>query len=239
MKHSASIKQLLTVIILSGCVLMVPLTAMAAADNPLTGMYYGTAYITSPAELGTLDLAFYLDVTGAVFTAATSYVDLEKTLVFPKVAPQINGQDVGPRVSGTLSPAAFALATDVFTSRIGDKNVNRQITLTGDKIEDNGNSLSGTYTETITGMGPTPVVVSGTFLLAKPTVPVALEITDTNGDGCLDVDEIRAGGKDANVIEYSDVSYAMHLEENPSLTPNVCSEQVLQDVLTEYYGTLE
>ena len=84
MKHSASIKQLLTVIILSGCVLMGPLSAGAAADNPLTGLYYGTAYITSPAELGTLDLAFYLDVTGAVFTTETSYIDLEKTLVFPK-----------------------------------------------------------------------------------------------------------------------------------------------------------
>lgn len=218
---------------------MSPLPLAADADNPLSGMFYGTAHIVSPAALGTLDLSIYLDVSGTTIVRETSYIDLEKTLVFPKAGVQIGGKDVGPRVSGTLSLTAFNLVTDVFPSLIGDKSVNRRITLTGLSVTNAGNSLSGTYRETINGMGPTAVVVTGTFLLVKPMVTAESEIKDTSGDGCLDIEEIKAGGKDATVIEYSDVSYAMHRYNNPSMSPKICSDAVMKDILNAYYGTLK
>jgi len=214
-----------------------------AADtaNPLTGTFYGTATITSPADIATIDLAFYLDVSGTAISHGTSYIDLDKTLVFPAVAPQISGKDVGPRVAGTLRLTEFNLQTDDFTSTIGDKTVTRKVTLTGTSVKDAGNSLSGIYTETINGMGPDVVTMSGTFILVKPAVAAVAEIADLNGDNCLDIAEITAGGDDPDVLEYGDVSYALHLYNNPSESPALCNpgQDLMKQILTQYYGTLK
>jgi hypothetical protein len=51
------------------------------------------ATITQPASIGTIDLAFYLDITGSAIQTATSYIDLDKTLLFTAVAPKIAGKD--------------------------------------------------------------------------------------------------------------------------------------------------
>ncbi len=160
--------------------------------------------------------------------------------VFPKVDPQIDGVDAGPRVSGTLSATEFNLQSDDFTSDMGETTVTRSITLTGMTIENGGNSLSGTYTETISGAGPDDVTISGTFILAKPSVLAEGEIIDSNGDGCIDESEISAGGTDASIVEYSDVSAALHLYNNPDVAPNLCSpaEDLIKQILSNYYGAL-
>ena len=51
--------------------------------------YYGTASTTSAANLGVIDLAFTLEVSGTAIQPATSYVMLDKTLLFPVVLPKL------------------------------------------------------------------------------------------------------------------------------------------------------
>lgn len=228
------------------CALGASCPAAADAINPLTGYYYGTATIIEPASLGTIDLAFYLDVTGSAIQNGTSFIDLEKTLVFPAVPPQLGGQDVGPRVSGTLSAASFNLTSDSFQSTVSNKTTIRQIVLNNATVRNGGASLSGAYTETVTGLAPDPFTITGTFLLVKPLPVTAASGQDSNGDGCLDLTEIRAGGADPGAIEFSDLSAALNLYYNPAPSLRVgvppgptCSnsEQTLQNALTEYYGS--
>ncbi len=238
MKYAAIIK-LISVMIIFG-VFLLPLPATADTANPLTGTYYGTAHITAPAAIATIDLVVYLDVTGTAIQHDTSYIDVEKTLVFPSVAPQIDSKDVGPRVSGVLSLTAFNLQTDDFDSAVGEVTATRRITLTGTAVENAGNSLSGTYTEIVAGLGPEDVTISGTFILVKPTVAAEAEIVDLDGNNCLDANEIAAGGNDVALVEYNDVSVALHLYNNPSITPNLCSpaQDVVKELLNLYYDTL-
>jgi hypothetical protein len=238
MKNVCTINLILLVIILFFCA--IPVSESTETKNPLNGTFYGTAHITEPSTIATIDLVLYLDIAGTTIQHYTSYIDVEKTLVFPVVDPQIDGKDVGPRVSGTLSINAFNLQSDVFTSEVGEVTVTRQITLAGTKVENAGNSLSGTYTETMSGMGPEDVTIFGMFLLVKPTVVSGADMMDLNGDNCLDVDEIRAGGNDPAVVEYGDVSAALHLYNHPSITPNLCSpaRDLVKQLVNEYYDTL-
>lgn len=190
--------------------------ALADAANPLTGFYYGTAAISQPASLGTVDLAFYLDVTGSTIQQATSYIDLDKTLLFPTVAPQIGGKDVGPRVTGSLSSGAFGLTSLAFPSTVSGKSVTRRILLNTAMVSSGGTAISGKYVETVDGLTPTRMVIQGTFQLRKPVATALASGQDGNGDGCLDLNEIRAGGSDPNVVEFSDVSAAMSLYRSPT-----------------------
>lgn len=238
--------------------LLLPFTALAD-----TGTYYGTATITTPANLGTIDLAFNLDVNGSTIQPASSYIMLDKTLLFPKVAPQIctttnnvtNCVDAGPRVSGAASATAFNLTTanltqpptctDCFTSAAGTVTVTRKVALAGTKVTNSGNSIEGTYTETITGLGKSPVTVTGTFILVKPTVQtIVVALKDVNGDGCLDLNEIRSGGAYADSLEFNDISQALHLYYNPTASLKVCTkpsdltgQQTIKNALGEYYAT--
>ncbi|WP_295394626.1 hypothetical protein [uncultured Thiodictyon sp.] len=217
----------------------------AAADtaNPLTGTYYGTATIDTPASIGTIDLAFYLDVTGSAIQSARSYIDLGQTLLFPAVAPPIGGKDVGPRVSGSLGPTGFSLSSQSFQSVVSGKTVNRRIVLNQATVGNGGTSLSGTYTETVTGLTPEDLVISGTFILAKPLPITASNAADLNGDGCLTLAEIRAGGSDPAAIEFSDLSAALNLFHQTGASlhvgdppgPNCTNgEQTLQQALRDY-----
>jgi len=227
--------------------------ALADADNPLTGFYYGTATIDQPASIGTIDLAFYLDVSGSAIQGAGSYIDLAQTLVFPAVAPQIDSKDVGPRIDdGTLSPTDFKLTSKPFDSVVSGKTVSRQVKLQADTVGHGGASLSGSYTETVTGLTPAtegPLIISGTFILAKPLPVTATSAADLNGDGCLSLAEIRAGGNDPSAAEFSDISAALNLFHNPNASlrvgdppdppgPNCTNgEQRLQEALREYQAT--
>jgi hypothetical protein len=241
-------------------------SAWANTTSPLTGTYYGTANATivydntDPANpkfnsLGTIDLAVYLDVIGSDIQPATSYIVLDKTLLFPAVPPQIGGKDVGPRVNGSLSPSGFKLTTvnlslppapDGFTSVVSGVTVTRKVTLTGTAITNDGNSITGTYTETINGLTPETITVTGFFLLVKPTVPtVTVTVKDQDGDGWLSLAEIRAGGKDPNVIEFSDLSYALHLYNNPlpslkvGSTVDPTGQQSIKDAFAEFGASMK
>ena len=219
--------------------------AMADATNPLTGYYYGTATISQPANIGIVDLAFYLDVTGSTIQEASSYIDVEKTLLFPTVEPAINGKAVGPRVYGTFTLNSFDMYSKAFPSEAGGKPVTRQIHLVNStgKVTNNGASIEGTYTETVKNMTSNDLVISGSFRLMKPVVTTATSGADLNGDGCLELSEIRAGGADPDVVEFSDVSAAMNLYNHPRATlklgppPNCANDaKTLQDALNAFYG---
>ena len=220
--------------------------ALADVNNSLTGYYYGTATINSPANIGIVDLAFYLDVTGSTIQDANSYIDVEKTLLFPTVEPTVNGKAVGPRVYGTFTIDSFDLYSKEFPSEAGGKPVTRQIHLVNStgKVTNNGASIEGTYTETVKGMTSNDLVISGSFRLMKPVVTTATSGADLNGDGCLELSEIRAGGADPDVVEFSDVSAAMNLYNHPRATlklgppPNCVNDaKTLQDALNAFYGT--
>lgn len=224
------------------CTIAASNPAAADSNHPLTGFYYGTATIGQPASLGTIDLAFYLDVTGATFQG---YIDLDRTLLFPAVPPQVGGQDVGPRVSGTLNPNAFSLASDTFASETGGKTVRRQVVLSEATVGIGGASLSGHYVETVKDMLPRnqDLVIGGTFILVKPLPLTADSGVDTNGDGCLSLAEIRSGGTDPDTIEFRDLSAALNLYRHPGASlrvgnppgPNCTNgEQVLQEALRTY-----
>lgn len=218
---------------------------LADATNPLTGYYYGTATITQPANIGIVDLAFYLDVTGSTIQEASSYIDVEKTLLFPTVEPAINGKAVGPRVYGTFTIDSFDLYSKEFPSEAGGKPVTRLIHLVNStgKVTNKGASIEGTYTETVKGMTANDLVISGSFRLMKPVVTTATSGADLNGDGCLELSEIRAGGADPDVVEFSDVSAAMNLYNHPRANlklgppPNCANDaKTLQDALNAFYG---
>jgi hypothetical protein len=223
-------------------------STFAANGNTLTGYYYGTASIDQPAGLGTVDLAFYLDVSDGVIQQSTSYIDLEKTLLFPAVA-QIDGKDVGPRADNESSfdLESFQLTTEEFTSTVDGlaDPVTRQIVLNADAVNNGGASISGTYTETVTGLTREPLTISGSFLLISPQ-PVTLDSgKDLNGDGCLNLEEIRMGGSDSTKVEFSDISAAMNLYNAPTATLRLgnppgptCADDtsIIQSALEEYYG---
>lgn len=226
------------------CAIVVSYPLVADATNPLTGFYYGTATIVRPATIGVIDLAFYLDVTGTTFQKATSYVDLEQTLLFPALS-QINGKDVGPRVSGTLSPTSFTLTTNPFKAEVSGKSVTRLVKLSKTTVTDGGASLSGTFTETVKGLTKETLTITGPFRLVKPLPVTADSGVDRNADGCLDLSEIRAGGNDATQVDFSDLSAAFNLHRHPQSNLRVgnppgptCAnpETVLQSALDAYYG---
>lgn len=229
------------------CSLALGATARAEPNNPLTGDWFGTATITSPADIGVVDLAFHLDVTGSAIQPTTSYIDLDHTLLFPPVAPKVNGQDVGPRVSGTLSTGAFSLSTAAFQSTVADRTVKRQVQLSNARITNAGASITGTYTETVSGLGPDPIRITGTFVLARPMPTTADDPSDRSGDGCLDLADIKAGGQDPDRIEFSDLSAALHLYRNPETSLRVgaaptppattcgSADAVIRDALNSYY----
>ncbi len=223
-------------------------TVMADATNALTGYYYGTATINSPANIGIVDLAFYLDVTGSTIQEASSYIDVEKTLLFPTVGLDSNGKAIGPRVSGSLiidpvNGSRFSLVSDNFTSQADGQSVTRKIELDSTAVTNSGASIVGNYKETVTGMTTAPLIISGSFRLMKPVVTTATSGADLNSDGCLELSEIRAGGADPDVVEFSDVSAAMNLYNHPRATlklgppPNCANDaKTLQDALNAFYG---
>jgi len=64
-------------------------------------------------------------------------------------------------------------------------------------------------------MTPTPMLIRGQFRLIRPAATVVASGQDADADGCLELNEIRAGGADPNAVEFSDVSAAMNLYRNP------------------------
>jgi hypothetical protein len=220
-------------------------TASRAAANPLTGDYFGTASIDSPAGLGNIDLAFHLELDAAGNMIPDSYVMLDKTVLFPVVAPKVNSQDVGPRVSGTFAANQFSLTTQLFPTILHDiddnKTITHQVSLTSTAITEGGNSITGTYSEIMTGYFVNPINVVGTFTLVHPVsvtsgFPVCQDYLAPRGE--LTLDEIRAGGKDSKVVEFEDLSCAMKYQQNPGLGLTV-SDATMAAAIKEYEGHLQ
>ncbi|MCI5163246.1 MAG: hypothetical protein D3917_14750, partial [Candidatus Electrothrix sp. AX5] len=116
--------------------------------------FYGTATITVPADLPSVDLALQLDLNGTAVLHDTSYIILEKTMLFPVIPPLVDAQEVGPRLEGTVGPDTFQLRTTPFSDQAGGKTVNRQIFFNNAVVGNQGNSITGEYNETVTGLLP-------------------------------------------------------------------------------------
>ena len=184
-----------------------------AAINPLSGDYYGSVTVDSPSGMGNIDLAFHLEVkTDGTINTSKSYIILDKTVLFPKVGNKVGGKDAGPRVkSGKLTPTAFSLTTESFYTTVAERKVTRGIALKNGKPSQGNTTLAGTYVETLTGVYPKPMQITGRVTLVRP-IPateglVCCEDLDKSGDLSLAV--IRAGGKEAYTVEFEDVSCAM------------------------------
>ncbi|MEZ4528977.1 MAG: hypothetical protein R2941_23955 [Desulfobacterales bacterium] len=160
--------------------------------------YYGSVAVNSPAGLGNIDLAFHIvmdDSTG-VFDPQNSYVILDKTILFPKTAQvTVNGvlSDVGPLIeNGYLTSLAFHLETQSFPGKVSSRSVIRRIVLEGIPQDEEGNTVIGTYTETISGFLPENILVSGDFILSRP-VSVSKEKLTMDLQGVIRVLQICAG----------------------------------------------
>jgi hypothetical protein len=182
-----------------------------ASVNIITMNYFGSAAITSPAGMESVDLAFHLELSpeGAV-DPVKSYILPGKTLVFP-VTGTVDSVEAGPMVaSGLVTESVFQLTVAPFTSTAAGKQVSRGITLSGAPAASQPGVYTGVYTETITGFLATPVVVTGEFLLFAPVAGLdsahACAAQDTLLPlGELTIEEIRAGGESAQAVDRKSV----------------------------------
>lgn len=227
--------------ILLAWICMAPLLLATGPASSHAAAYYGIATITSPMDMAEIDLAFELDVYGTSILNDTSYILLDKTMLYPAVPPQINGIDVGPRVTGFLSATAFNLVTDDFSSKVSDVVVTRQIILDQATVTNEGNSITGKYTESVSGLLPygQDVVIRGDFILMRPTVPAESIIEDSDKNGCLDLAEIRAGGSDPKAMEFGDASAALTIYNSGGAKGTICSpaDQNTRDAVQEFYNS--
>jgi hypothetical protein len=149
--------------------------ARAVAFEPLSGIYVGTAVISDPVGLSPLDLAIVLtDTTGSL----SGYVDAERLLAYPVVSG-----DEGAAVRGAWSGVKFILYSTVFTDTA--TAARRQVFLHNGVISDDGETLTGDYSEVLWGLTPELLVVKGTFQLIRPAhlppegQPVELQVSAT------------------------------------------------------------
>ena len=188
----ANMNKLLIISISLFCVFILSKQAEGQV-SPSSYEFTGTVVVNSPASIGNIDLAFHIQTSGISIEPDVSYIMLQKTALFPKDG-QLDGEDIGPKVaSGTLSDTAFNLTTYPFLGTVSGKSVTRQITLDQATVGDDGDSLTGIYTETITGYTPQPMQVIGRFVLVRPSQAKdpAPCCQDVDGSGSLSLDEIR------------------------------------------------
>ncbi|MGD9974182.1 MAG: hypothetical protein AB7S77_14065 [Desulfatirhabdiaceae bacterium] len=219
--------------------------APAIADTSvLTGDYFGSVAVSSPAGLGNIDLAFHLEFSsGSTIDPDHSYIILDKTILFPN-SGQVDGKDVGPLIQSgsTFNGLVLNLITRDFTSTVSEKQTTRKLTLTGTSANVSGNSITGTYVETITGYLPKPMTVTGSFVLVRPVsitsgAHACQNLDLTNPIGELTLDEIKAGGNDPDRVEFEDISCALYFYHHPADGPSV-SEATIGDAIADYKSFL-
>jgi len=133
--------------------------ARAAAYEPLSGVYVGTIVISNPVGLSPLDLAIVLtDTDGSL----SGYVNAERLLAYPIVS-----SDEGAAVSGTWGGNAFILYSAAFTDTA--TGARRRVFLHNGVISDDGETLTGDYSEILRDLTPEPLVMEGTFRLTRPS----------------------------------------------------------------------
>jgi len=164
LKHTISLSVILLLSALM-FVLLLPFTAWGQGpdleEGQLSGNYAGTVAISSPVSLGLLDLVFEIDDVDGVLAGAVS---LTQTQVF-LAAPALHG-------SITSSPDAitptFRLDSEVFTATVSGREVVRHFSLVGEALN-NGDVLRGQYEETIEGFTPNSLLITGAFLVVRPS----------------------------------------------------------------------
>lgn len=145
------------------------------APTNLNGVYVGTVAITSPVQLGVLDIAFTIEDDGNTLNGR---VEVTRTLVFSG-SPTLAGQMTGA-ING-ITPT-LRLTSETFDGTMAGTVVQRQFSLDAQVLDD-GDILQGVYSETIEGLLPDPFTVEGLFIVSRPsgsvpdtpTVPTAVD----------------------------------------------------------------
>jgi hypothetical protein len=138
----------------------VEVTSVAETDL-VSGRYVGTVAISTPVSLGVLDLAFHItDIDGTLSGA----VDVTRTLVYAG-APLLQGSITSD--PDAITPT-FRIDSQVFDRVVSGRDVARSFALVGEAQSD-GDVLQGQYTETIEGFTPAPLLVTGIFLVVRPS----------------------------------------------------------------------
>lgn len=139
---------------------------LAAPTNVVVaGSYSGTVVVNEPAPLGDLDLLLEIINTNGQITGQVNAV---KTQVFLG-GPTFTGSVT---TNGVITPTLH-IESQTFSGLVSGRTVQRHFVLTGEVL-DNGDTLRGTYTETIVGFKPHPMLVKGTFLLVRPAGVIAI-----------------------------------------------------------------
>lgn len=151
----------------------------------------------SPTPASQLDMAVDLSLnlmqTGA---QVSGFVKLDKTLLYPRVTtipatpsgatpgpgtprPGATPLGIGPRVTGTFDGTTLTLTSEQYTLllapakhlingyTIPEQRVTRQFSLVG-TVQNDGNTLTGEYRETVWGYGQQPSTAVGSFTLNRP-----------------------------------------------------------------------
>jgi hypothetical protein len=128
--------------------------------------------------------------------------------------PVVNNNE-GAAVNGAWSDAAFALHSAVFTD--SHTGASRQVVLHSGVISDDGESLTGVYSETLWSLTPEPLVICGEFRLSRPAhIPPAGQAFDLEVSTIpdrlepMEVATVTATLKDfySNPISETSVSFA-------------------------------
>ena len=137
----------------------------SANDLIVAGSYAGIVNVTEPAPLGVLDLLLEITNANGVLSGQVNAI---KTQVFLG----------GPTFTGSVTASqgitpTVRIESQTFSGTVSGRTVQRRFVITGDVLNE-GDTLSGVYTETIIGFKPQPITVKGTFLLARPSGVTAI-----------------------------------------------------------------
>lgn len=139
--------------------------AQPAATELVAGSYAGTVTISKPAPLGDLDLLLEITNANGVLSGQVNAIKTQVFLGGPTFTGSIT-------TSGVVTPTV-RIESQTFSGTVSGRTVQRHFVLTGEVLND-GDTLRGIYTETIVGFKPQPMLVEGTFLLARPSGVTAI-----------------------------------------------------------------
>ncbi|MGC9335389.1 MAG: PKD domain-containing protein, partial [Anaerolineae bacterium] len=145
------------------------LSFQATADTTsLSGSYFGVVSVTSPRYMPPFDLSLMLtDTSGSL----TGYVNAAQGLHI-LVVDEATGR--GPAVGGSWSGETFDLDSAEFLTDLDPgPALTRLVILHTGVISDGGEVLTASYVETVSGLTPEPMVISGTVRLYRLPVAVA------------------------------------------------------------------
>ncbi|MFN2137407.1 MAG: PKD domain-containing protein [Candidatus Promineifilaceae bacterium] len=191
------------------------LIRQSASD--LTGTYMGAVLVNDPLNMPPLDLGLVLvDTNGTL----SGHIESTRAVDQPVLAVA-DGKKLGPSLSGSRSGDSFTLQSEEYTNDF-TPGITRQIVLDSGVISENGNILSGVYSETLTGLAPEPVVITGDFQLyrsAKDLSAMAdFKAVPRSGSAPLTVQFSDQSGGAPNAWNWDFGDGSTSTEQNPSHT---------------------